>query len=188
MTAVRKKLVLVGNGMAGVRTIEHLLKLNPEGYEVTIFGSEPYPNYNRIMLSSVLAGGANMNEIIINDLEWYHSQSIKLYMGHTVTSIDSENRKVYSDKGVTAVYDELILATGSNPFILPIPGADKEGVIAFRDIKDCQIMQETAGSYKKSDCHRRWSIRTGSCERSFASGNGSHCGAYPRLYNGAPAG
>lgn len=150
MTAVRKKLVLVGNGMAGVRTIEHLLKLNPEGYEVTIFGSEPYPNYNRIMLSSVLAGGANMNEIIINDLEWYHSQSIKLYMGHTVTSIDSENRKVYSDKGVTAVYDELILATGSNPFVLPIPGADKEGVIAFRDIKDCQIMQETAGSYKKA--------------------------------------
>jgi nitrite reductase (NADH) large subunit len=150
MTAVRKKLVLVGNGMAGVRTIEHLLKLNPEGYEVTIFGSEPYPNYNRIMLSSVLAGGANMNEIIINDPEWYHSQGIKLYMGHTVTSIDSENRKVYSDNGVTAVYDELILATGSNPFILPIPGADKEGVIAFRDIKDCQIMQEAAGSYKKA--------------------------------------
>ncbi|OME27146.1 nitrite reductase large subunit NirB [Paenibacillus odorifer] len=150
MIAARKKLVLVGNGMAGVRTIEHLLKLNPEGYEITIFGSEPYPNYNRIMLSSVLAGGANMSEIIINDLEWYHSQGIKLYMGHTVTSIDSESRKVYSDKGITAEYDELILATGSNPFMLPIPGADKEGVIAFRDIKDCQIMQETAGSYKKA--------------------------------------
>lgn len=150
MTVTRKKLVLVGNGMAGVRTIEHLLKLNPEGYEITIFGSEPYPNYNRIMLSSVLAGGANMNEIMINDLEWYHSNGIKLYMGHTVSSIDSDHRKVYSDKGIVAPYDELILATGSNPFMLPIPGADKEGVIAFRDIKDCQIMQETAGTYKKA--------------------------------------
>ncbi|WP_339315425.1 nitrite reductase large subunit NirB [Paenibacillus sp. FSL R10-2734] len=150
MTAARKKLVLVGNGMAGVRMIEHLLKLNPEGYEITIFGSEPYPNYNRIMLSSVLAGGAKMNEIIINDLEWYHSQGIKLHMGHTVISIDSERRKVYSDKGIVAPYDELILATGSNPFMLSIPGADKEGVIAFRDIKDCQMMQKTAESFKKA--------------------------------------
>lgn len=150
MTAVRKKLVLVGNGMAGVRAIEHLLKLTPEGYEITIFGAEPYPNYNRIMLSSVLAGGANMNEIIINDLEWYHSQGIKLYMGHTVTSIDSVSQKVYSDKGVVVPYDELILATGSNPFVLPIPGVEKEGVIAFRDIKDTQIMQQTASTYKKA--------------------------------------
>ncbi|KWX88054.1 nitrite reductase, partial [Paenibacillus riograndensis] len=147
---MRKKLVLVGNGMAGVRAIEHLLKLSPEAYEITIFGSEPHPNYNRIMLSSVLAGGSSMEEIIINDLEWYHSHGIRLYTGHTITSIDTAKRKVYSDKGIAMPYDELILATGSNPFMLPLPGAEKEGVIAFRDIKDCQIMQETSQSYRKA--------------------------------------
>lgn len=150
MSDVRKKLVLVGNGMAGVRAIEHLLKLAPDAYEITIFGSEPHPNYNRIMLSSVLAGGVDMNDIIINDLEWYRSNGIRLYTGHTVTSIDTVNRKVRTDKGVEAGYDELILATGSNPFMLPLPGADKEGVIAFRDIKDTQIMQETAKTHRKA--------------------------------------
>ncbi|WP_342440159.1 nitrite reductase large subunit NirB [Paenibacillus sp. FSL L8-0436] len=150
MSAIRKKLILVGNGMAGVRAIEHLLKLAPEAYEITIFGSEPHPNYNRIMLSSVLAGGASMDEIIINDLEWYRSFNITLYTGHTVTSIDTVERKVYTDKGIEARYDELILATGSNPFMLPLPGAEKEGVIAFRDIKDTRIMQETSQKYKKA--------------------------------------
>lgn len=127
MSAIRKKLILVGNGMAGVRAIEHLLKLAPEAYEITIFGSEPHPNYNRIMLSSVLAGGASMDEIIINDLEWYRSFNITLYTGHTVTSIDTVERKVYTDKGIEARYDELILATGSNPFMLPLPGAEGRG-------------------------------------------------------------
>lgn len=150
MTAARKKLVLVGNGMAGVRAIEHLLKLAPEAYEITIFGAEPHPNYNRIMLSSVLAGGANMEDIIINDLEWYKNNNIKLYTGHTVTSIDTAQRKVFSDKGIEVHYDELILATGSDPFMLPLPGAEKEGVIAFRDIKDCEIMQETSKTHKKA--------------------------------------
>lgn len=150
MSAARKKLILVGNGMAGVRAIEHLLKLAPEAYEITIFGSEPHPNYNRIMLSSVLAGGASMDEIIINDLEWYRSFNITLHTGHTVTSIDTKERKVYTDKGIEARYDELILATGSNPFMLPLPGVEKEGVIAFRDIKDTRIMQETSQKYKKA--------------------------------------
>ena len=150
MSAMRKKLIVVGNGMAGVRAIEHLLKLAPEAYEITIFGSEPYPNYNRIMLSSVLAGGASLDEIVINDLEWYRSFNIKLYTGHTVTSIDTTERKVYTDKGIIAQYDELILATGSNPFMLPIPGARKEGVIAFRDIKDTQIMQDVSQKYAKA--------------------------------------
>ncbi|OMF21691.1 nitrite reductase large subunit NirB [Paenibacillus sp. FSL H8-0259] len=150
MSAIRKKLILVGNGMAGVRAIEHLLKLAPEAYDITIFGSEPHPNYNRIMLSSVLAGGASLDEIVINDLEWYRSFNIQLYTGHTVTSIDPVERKVHTDKGITTSYDELILATGSNPFMLPIPGAEKEGVIAFRDIKDTQIMQEVSQKYGKA--------------------------------------
>lgn len=150
MTAKRKKLVLVGNGMAGVRAIEHLLKLAPEAYEITIFGTEPHPNYNRIMLSSVLAGGASLDEIVINDLEWYTSFNIRLYTGHTVTSINTAARTLTTDLGVTAAYDELILATGSNPFMLPIPGAEKENVIAFRDIKDTQIMQNVSRKYSKA--------------------------------------
>ncbi len=146
----RKKLVLVGNGMAGIRTIEHVLKLAPEAYEITIFGSEPHPNYNRIMLSSVLAGGADMSEVILNDWSWYEEHRIRLHAGHTVTRIDPLARKVYSDKGAAADYDVLILATGSDPFMLPLPGADKEGVIGFRDIKDCETMLEASRKYKKA--------------------------------------
>ncbi|MET3851828.1 nitrite reductase large subunit NirB [Paenibacillus sp. OAE614] len=145
-----KKLVMVGNGMAGVRALEHLLKLAPDAYEITIFGAEPYPNYNRIMLSSVLAGGADIQEIVINDWDWYKENRIQLYAGHMVTRIDTKNRVVYSDQGAEAKYDVLIMATGSNPFMLPLPGADKEGVIAFRDIKDCEMMMETSKKHKKA--------------------------------------
>lgn len=150
MTATKKKLVLIGNGMAGVRAIEHLLKLSPESYDITIFGAEPHPNYNRIMLSSVLAGGADMQEIIINDWSWYKENNITLHTGHKITNIDTERKKVTSHLGIEAAYDALIIATGSNPFMLPLPGADKEGVIAFRDIHDCEVMMDTAKKYKKA--------------------------------------
>ncbi len=146
----KQKLVLIGNGMAGVRAIEHLLKLAPERYEITIFGSEPHPNYNRIMLSSVLAGGASLQEIVINDWDWYSENDITLYTGHTITLIDTDRKTVTSQQGVSVHYDTLLIATGSNPFMLPLPGADKEGVIAFRDIKDCETMIEASRSYKKA--------------------------------------
>ncbi|MCA0757732.1 nitrite reductase large subunit NirB [Paenibacillus sp. N4] len=145
-----KKLVLIGNGMAGVRAIEHLLKLSPDSYEITIFGAEPHPNYNRIMLSSVLAGGADMQEIVINDWNWYKENNITLHAGHKVTKIDTERKKVISHLGVEADYDAIIIATGSNPFMLPLPGADKEGVIAFRDIHDCEVMIDASKQYKKA--------------------------------------
>lgn len=150
MVSSKKKLVLIGNGMAGVRTIEHLLKLSPENYDITIFGSEPHPNYNRIMLSSVLAGGADMKEIIINGWEWYKENNITLHTGHKVTNIDSERKKITSHLGIEVDYDELIIATGSNPFMLPLPGADKEGVIAFRDINDCEMMIDASKNYRKA--------------------------------------
>lgn len=146
----RRKLVMVGNGMAGVRAIEHLLKLAPDAYEITIFGAEPHPNYNRIMLSSVLAGGANLEEIVINDWDWYKDNDIQLYAGHTVNRIDVRHRRVFSGEGAMAEYDELILATGSSPFMLPIPGVDKPGVIAFRDMKDCETMLQASKRYKKA--------------------------------------
>lgn len=145
-----KKLVMIGNGMAGVRTIEELLKIAPNQFEITIFGQEPYPNYNRIKLSNILQGDTNFEEIIINPLDWYKENNIQLYTGETVTQIDTTNKKVISDQGQEVEYDELIIATGSKSFILPIPGADKIGVTGFRDIKDCEMMIKSAEQYKRA--------------------------------------
>ena len=131
---VKKRLVMIGNGMAGVSFVEQLLKLSPNKYDITIIGAEPHPNYNRIMLSSVLAGDADMQDIVLNDWDWYRTNNILLHAGHAATAIDTAKRTVTTDKGLSVGYDELVIATGSLPFMLPLPGADKEGVIAFRDI------------------------------------------------------
>ncbi|MFS0777917.1 nitrite reductase large subunit NirB [Neobacillus sp. 3P2-tot-E-2] len=147
---IKQKLVLIGNGMAGVRAIEEVLKINPEGFEVTIFGTEPYPNYNRIQLSKVLQGGTSVSDITLNDWEWYEDNKIRFYPGETVTSVNTTNQTVSTDKGRIESYDQLIIATGSNPFMLPLPGADKEGVKAFRNIKDCEEMIEYSKTYKKA--------------------------------------
>lgn len=146
----KRKLVMVGNGMAGVRTIEEILKINKDLFDITIFGKEPYPNYNRIQLSNVLQGEATWDEIIMNGWNWYKDHHIQLHAGESVIKIDVEQKRVYSDRGRVVEYDELILATGSLPFILPIPGVDKQGVIGFRDIQDCKTMIEAAKHYKKA--------------------------------------
>ncbi|MFC4320506.1 nitrite reductase large subunit NirB [Litchfieldia salsa] len=146
----KKKLVLVGNGMAGVRAIEEILKVNEEKFDITIFGSEPHPNYNRILLSKVLQGDTDVEDITINDWAWYEENNITLYTGESVSSIDSGKKVVVTDKGRIEPYDELILATGSLPFILPIPGADKKGVTAFRDIKDTDEMLAASKQFKKA--------------------------------------
>ncbi|MBL8482987.1 MAG: NAD(P)/FAD-dependent oxidoreductase [Rhodocyclaceae bacterium] len=142
------KLVMVGNGMAGCRTLEELLKLAPDLYEITVFGSEPHPNYNRILLSPVLAGEMTIQDIILNDLAWYADNGITLHTGKTITRIDRRARKVYAADGTVAEYDRLLLATGSNPFMLPVPGKDLPGVISYRDIKDTDEMIDAARSYK----------------------------------------
>ncbi|WP_274654429.1 nitrite reductase large subunit NirB [Paenibacillus humicola] len=147
---MKRKLVMIGNGMAGVSFVEQLLKLNPHRYDITIIGAEPHPNYNRIMLSSVLAGDANMQDIVLNDWDWYRDNNILLHAGQTAAHIDTEKRTVTTDKGIAASYDDLVFATGSLPFMLPLPGADKEGVIAFRDIKDCETMIEASKNYRKA--------------------------------------
>ncbi|MFZ7942639.1 nitrite reductase large subunit NirB [Neobacillus sp. 19] len=145
-----KKLVMIGNGMAGVRTIEEIIKLAPEQFEITIFGQEPYPNYNRIKLSNILQGDTNFEEIIINPLDWYKENNIQLFTGEAVEQIDLEAKCVISDQGREVEYDELIIASGSNSFILPIPGADKIGVTGFRDIQDCEMMIKSSKQYKKA--------------------------------------
>ncbi|PPA70999.1 nitrite reductase large subunit NirB [Jeotgalibacillus proteolyticus] len=146
----KQKLVLIGNGMAGVRAVEEVLKLDSEGFDVTVFGSEPYPNYNRIQLSKVLQGDTEIADITLNTWEWYEENGILLYPGETVTSIDTVNQTIVTDKERQVSYDKLILATGSVPFMLPLPGADKEGVTAFRNIEDCERMIEASLSYKKA--------------------------------------
>ncbi len=147
---MKEKLVLVGNGMAGVRTLEELLKLDPDRYEITVFGAEPYPNYNRIMLSPVLAGDKTIEDIILNDREWYEDNGIALHTADAVTRIDRVQQKVITENGEEVGYDRLLLATGSNPFIIPVPGHDKEGVIGFRDIADVDSMLEAAKKYDKA--------------------------------------
>lgn len=147
---MKEKLVLIGNGMAGMRTVDELLKLAPEKFDITVFGAEPHGNYNRIMLSPVLAGDKQLDEIIINDLQWYQDNNITLHIGKTVTEIDRVNRKVITDDDTIAEYDRLILATGSVPVMLDIPGKDLEGVISFRDINDVNVMIETAKTHKKA--------------------------------------
>ncbi|WP_281915504.1 nitrite reductase large subunit NirB [Caldimonas thermodepolymerans] len=144
----KRKLVMVGNGMAGVRTIEELLKIAPDLYEITVFGAEPHPNYNRILLSPVLAGEQTLDEIVLNPLAWYDEHGITLHLGRKVVDVDRRRRIVIAEDGTTAAYDRLLLATGSTPFILPVPGKDLEGVMAYRDIKDTHAMIEAARKYR----------------------------------------
>lgn len=144
------KLVLIGNGMAGVRCIEEILKLEPDRFEITIFGREPHPNYNRIMLSKVLQGDTRISDITINDWQWYKDRNITLHAGEPVIAIDTSKQEVLSEKGLTVPYDRLIIATGSLPFMLNLPGGDLPGVTAFRDISDCNTMLEASRKHKRA--------------------------------------
>lgn len=147
---LKEHLVLIGNGMAGVRTLEELLKLDPERYHITVFGEEPYGNYNRIMLSPVLASEKTIEQIMLNDDAWYAEQGITLHKGKKVEQINRSRCRVIATDGTTASYDRLIIATGSTPFMLPIVGADKQGVIGFRDINDVNTMLAAAQHYKNA--------------------------------------
>ncbi|WP_129691089.1 nitrite reductase large subunit NirB [Gottfriedia acidiceleris] len=147
---MKRKLLMIGNGMAGVRCIEEILKRNKSLFEITIIGDEPYPNYNRIMLSNVLQGKTTFDEININDWNWYIENQITLLTNEKVTKISPTEKIVETEKGKTISYDELILATGSSAFILPIQGNDLQGVIGFRTIQDTELMIDYAKKYKKA--------------------------------------
>ena len=138
------KLVVVGNGMAGIRTVEELLAIAPDMYDITVFGNEPHPNYNRILLSPVLAGEQAFKDIVLNPVSWYEEAGIDLRMGCAISKIDRVKRQVIAEDGSCTPYDRLLLATGSTPFILPIPGKNLDGVISYRDIHDTETMIETA--------------------------------------------
>jgi nitrite reductase (NADH) large subunit len=136
----KPRLVVIGNGMAGIRTLEELLAIAPGHYDITVFGAEPHPNYNRILLSPVLAGEQTFNDIVLNPIDWYRENGVHLHLGKTVERIDRVRRKVVTSDGTEADYDRLLIATGSMPLILPVPGNTLKGVITYRDIRDTQSM------------------------------------------------
>ena len=137
------KLVLIGAGMASGRMLERLFKAADGAYEVTLFGAERRGNYNRIMLSSLLAGETTYDEIITHDAAWYERHGITCRFGETVTRIDRAAKTVHSRNGETP-YDKLVLATGSAPFIVPVAGKELQGVITFRDLDDVDAMLAVA--------------------------------------------
>jgi nitrite reductase [NAD(P)H] large subunit len=148
----KEKLVVIGNGMAGLRTVEELLERAPDHYDITVIGDEPYGNYNRILLSPVLAGEKTIDEIMLNDLAWYDDNNVTLLHGEgmRVEEIRRSRKVVITEDGTELPYDRLLIATGSKPFMLPLPGADLDGVIAFRDIKDVDTMLAAAKEYKSA--------------------------------------
>ncbi|WP_226574904.1 nitrite reductase large subunit NirB [Acuticoccus sediminis] len=141
---MKKRLVVIGNGMAPGRALERLFEAAPDAYDVTIFNAEPRVNYDRIMLSPVLSGEKAYEDIIIHDEAWYAERGVTLLQGRRVTAIDREARTVTAADGTTAAYDKLIIATGSSPFIIPVPGHDLPGVLAYRDLDDVEKMLEGA--------------------------------------------
>ncbi len=143
---MKQKLIVIGNGMAGMRTVEEILNRDANKYDITVFGAEPRENYNRIMLSPVLSGEKSYEDIIINSQEWYVENNITLFAGDAVTAIDAKAKTVTSEKGGVHSYDKLLLATGSDPFIIPVPGKDLDGVVTFRDLDDVHQMLEAAKS------------------------------------------
>jgi nitrite reductase (NADH) large subunit len=138
-----RKLVVIGAGMASGRMLEHLCEEAPGAFEITLLGAEPRGNYNRIMLSPVLAGETTYDEIVTHDAAWYAARGIACRFGETVTRIDRRAKVVHTRSGTTP-YDNLVIATGSAPFIIPVAGKDLQGVLSFRDLDDVNAMVAVA--------------------------------------------
>ena len=150
MSNKKTRLVVIGNGMAGIRTIEELLKMSPDEYEITVFGAEPQPNYNRILLSPVLSGEMTFQSTVLNDWSWYEENKITLHAGKTVNKIDRKRCQVETTDGLVVPYDRMLIATGSNPIMLPIPGMDLPGVLAYRSIDDVEKMLAATKTKKRA--------------------------------------
>ena len=146
----RPRLVVIGNGMAGMRTVEELLQLAPDLYDIAVFGAEPYGNYNRILLSQLLSGEKGADEIMLHTKAWYAEHGIALHAGDPVVAIDRRRKRVRSRNGVELSYDRLLIATGSQPIMLPLPGKELPGVIGFRGIGDVECMLAAARSHHRA--------------------------------------
>ena len=143
---MKQKLVVIGNGMAPGRALERLFEAAPDAYDVTIFNAEPRVNYDRIMLSPILSGEKSFEEIVIHGDGWYVDHGVTIYKGHKVTAIDRAAKTVTSEHGVSVDYDKIIIATGSLPIVIPVPGHDLAGVLTYRDLDDVNAMLLAAKS------------------------------------------
>jgi nitrite reductase (NADH) large subunit len=157
MSASKQKLVVIGNGMAGARTVEEILaRGGGEQFDITIFGDEPHGNYNRILLSAVLNGTREADEIFLHPRAWYEKHNLKLHAGARVTKIDRAAKNVAAGNGLCAAYDKLIIATGSRPFVPPLEGMEnmegdaKPGIFVFRTLEDCRRIAGYANKCEKA--------------------------------------
>ncbi len=139
-----QKLIIIGAGMATGRALEHLLEAAPEAFDITLFNAEPRGNYNRIMLSPVLSGEKTYADIVTHDADWYAARGVICRFGEKVATIDPAAKTVTSETGEMLAYDKLLFGTGSMPFIIPLPGHDLDGVIAYRDLEDTERMMGMA--------------------------------------------
>ncbi len=146
---MKKRLAVIGNGMAGVFTVEQILKHNHD-FEITIFGDETHVNYNRILLSSVLAGEKEMDDIVLNDIDWYRRNEIQARLGLRIDRIDLAAKTIHSAQGCTTAFDRLLIATGSSPYLPPIEGIDKQGVFVFRTLDDAKHLLALSGAGVKA--------------------------------------
>ncbi|SCS81818.1 nitrite reductase large subunit NirB [Staphylococcus caeli] len=146
----KQRLVMIGNGMAGLRTIEEILDRDADKYDITIIGKEQYPNYNRIMLSNILQNKMTVEETIMNDYDWYEAHHIRLIVGDPVVEVQRKEKQVITQSGIHVAYDVCIFATGSRAFVLPIPGSTLPSVIGWRTIDDTEKMIEIAQSKKQA--------------------------------------
>jgi nitrite reductase (NADH) large subunit len=143
---MKKKLVVIGNGMAPGRVLDRLFEAAPDAYDITIFNAEPRTNYDRIMLSPVLSGEKSYEEIVIHGDRWYADHGVTLHKGRKVTAIDRAAKTVTAEGGTVAAYDKLIIATGSMPIVIPVPGSNFPGVLTYRDMDDVTAMLLAAQS------------------------------------------
>jgi nitrite reductase (NADH) large subunit len=146
-SSAKQRLVVIGNGMAGMRTVEELRTIAPDRYHIEVFGAEPHGNYNRIMLSPVLAGEKHIDDIMLHPLAWYVEQGVTLHRDDPVVAIDRDRGCVNARSGTEACYDRLLIATGSKPAVPAVPGCDLPGVVTFRDIKDVDAMVAAARTH-----------------------------------------
>ncbi|WP_273853420.1 NAD(P)/FAD-dependent oxidoreductase [Guptibacillus spartinae] len=143
-----KRLVVIGNGVAGIQFIERLLSMNSSRFDITIIGNEPA--YKRYLLSRILQHDMAVEKAKVEDDDWYNQRGIRLIENETAVMIDSLSRQVKTDRGRKIAYDTLVLATGANPHILPVKGAGKTGVMTFRSMEDCKALMEASKRYRKA--------------------------------------
>jgi len=146
----KQKLVVIGNGMAPGRMLEHLFEKSADAFEVTIFNAEPRVNYNRLMLSPVLSGEKTYDDIITHGDDWYAENNVTLHKGAKVSEVDRDAKTVTSESGITVEYDKLVVATGSSPIVIPLPGHDLDGVLTYRDLDDVERMISASNEVKNA--------------------------------------